>query len=146
MRGQMMRLSSSRRESILESTADRALAGEFGQVICLEAPEAVPAPACLLRVDGRSVYQRHGGVRYATHVQLSMEEQLVAQAQAAAAPAMTREQAARVLGASVTMLTEALTRRAPETHAALAHDRLVPGGVPAPPAAAVLARVAATRR
>src|SRR5262249_7621492 len=30
--------------SLLESIADRALAGEFEQVICLEAPEAVPAP------------------------------------------------------------------------------------------------------
>ena len=67
---------------LLESIADQALAGVFGQVVCLEAPEAVQPPAALVRADGRSVYQRHGGVKYATRVQLSAEEQLVAQAQA----------------------------------------------------------------
>jgi hypothetical protein len=39
----------------LEEVADRALAGEFGAVICLEAPEAAPVPASLRRADGRSV-------------------------------------------------------------------------------------------
>jgi hypothetical protein len=95
---------------LLEDLADRALTGEFEQVACLEAPEAVQPPASLLRADGRSVYQRHGGIRYATRVQLSVEEQLVAQAQASGAPALAREQAARLLGSSVTQLDAALTQ------------------------------------
>ncbi len=42
-------------------------------------------PRCrrsLLRADGRSVYQRHGGTRYATRAQLAMEERMLAQARA----------------------------------------------------------------
>jgi hypothetical protein len=45
--------------------ADRALASEFEPVVCLEAPELAEVPRSLLRADGRSVYQRHGGTRYA---------------------------------------------------------------------------------
>jgi len=52
--------------ALLEDLADRALRSEFEPVICLEAPEPVQIPASLLRADGRSVYRRHGGVRYAT--------------------------------------------------------------------------------
>jgi conjugative relaxase-like TrwC/TraI family protein len=58
---------------LLEEVTDRALAGEFGPVTCLESPEAAAAPALLRRADGRSVYQRHGGIKYATRVQLSRE-------------------------------------------------------------------------
>jgi hypothetical protein len=47
---------------LLEQIADRALAGEFEQVVSLEAPEAVPVPGGLVRADGRSVYHRHQGV------------------------------------------------------------------------------------
>jgi hypothetical protein len=97
-----------RQAALLEEVADRALAGEFGPVVCLEAPEAVPAPACLRRADGRSAYQRHGGVKYATRVQLSREEQLVAQAGARGAPSMTRDEAARALGAEADELEAAL--------------------------------------
>src|SRR6266516_2357572 len=93
---------------LLEEVTDRALAGEFGPVVCLEAPEAAVAPASLRRADGRSVYQRHGGVKYATRVQLSREEKLVAQAGAPGGPAMTREEAARALGAEVAELEAAL--------------------------------------
>jgi conjugative relaxase-like TrwC/TraI family protein len=92
----------------LEEVTDRALAGEFGPVVCLEAPEAAPAPVSLRRADGRSVYQRHGGVKYATRVQLSREEQLVAQAGARGAPSMTREEAAGALGADAAELEAAL--------------------------------------
>jgi hypothetical protein len=95
---------------LLESLADRALAGEFEPVVCLEAPEAVRVPECLLRADGRSVYQRHGGVRYATRAQLSAEERMVAQAQAAGAPAMAPDRVARALGVSVTRLDAVLTQ------------------------------------
>jgi len=93
---------------LLEDVADRALAGEFGPVVCLESPEAAPAPASLRRADGRSVYQRHGGVKYAAKVQLSREEKLVAQAGARDGPAMSAEQAARALGAETAELEAAL--------------------------------------
>ena len=74
---------------LLEETADRILRSEFDPVLCLEAPDPVDLPGDLVRADGRSVYRRHGGVRYATRAQLSMEERMVAQAQAATAPRMT---------------------------------------------------------
>jgi hypothetical protein len=121
---------------LLESIASRALAGEFGQVTRLEAPEPVPAPDSLRRTDGRSIYQRHGGVKYATRVQLSTEEQLVTQAQATGAPAMTRTQVARATGASVTQLDAALTR-GPQ-HAA-AQDWRTKTGLREDQAAALLA-------
>jgi hypothetical protein len=72
--------------AMIEDLADRALRSEFESVICLAAPEAVQVPRGLLRADGRSIYQRHGGVRYATRAQLAVEERLVAQAEAGAAP------------------------------------------------------------
>ena len=76
--------------ALLEDLADRALRSEFEPVACLEAPAPAEVPASLLRADGRSIYQRHGGVRYATHAQLSLEERMVAQARAGGAPRMTR--------------------------------------------------------
>ena len=93
---------------LLEETADRILRSEFEQVLCLEAPDPVDLPGDLVRADGRSVYRRHGGVRYATRAQLSMEEAMVAQAQAAAAPRMTRAAAAAALGADLARLERAL--------------------------------------
>jgi conjugative relaxase-like TrwC/TraI family protein len=94
--------------ALLEQVADRALAGEFGLVACLDAPEAAPVPAALRRADGRSVYQRHGGVKYATRVQLSREEKLAAQAGVRGGPCMSPEDAARALGATVQDLEAAL--------------------------------------
>ena len=76
--------------ALLEDLADRALASEFEPVACLEAPEPAEVPASLLRADGRSVYQRHGGVRYATHAQLTMEQRMLALARASGAPRMDR--------------------------------------------------------
>jgi hypothetical protein len=70
----------------------------------------------LLRADGRSIYQRHGGVRYATHAQLSLEERMLALARATGAPRMTRADAARALGADLAQLETALTGRAPDAH------------------------------
>jgi hypothetical protein len=52
--------------AMLENLADRALASEFEPVVCLEAPELAEVPPSLRRADGRSIYQRHGGTRYAT--------------------------------------------------------------------------------
>jgi hypothetical protein len=102
--------------ALLESIADRALRGEFDPVVCLEAPEPAEVPASLLRADGRSIYQRHGGVRYATATQLAMEERMHAQASATIAPRLTRAQAARALGADPARLDDALAGRAHATH------------------------------
>jgi conjugative relaxase-like TrwC/TraI family protein len=100
--------------ALLEEVADRALRSEFEPVACLEAPDPVQVPAGLLRADGRSVYQRHGGVRFATHAQLSMEQRMVALARASGAPRMDRAEAARALGADLAQLDRALAGRAPD--------------------------------
>ena len=104
--------------ALLEGLADRALAPEFEPVACLEAPEPVQVPASLRRADGRSVYQRHGGVRFATHAQLSMEQRMVALARASGAPRMDRGEAARALGADLAQLDRALADGAPDAHGA----------------------------
>src|SRR5207248_4994685 len=66
--------------ALLEDLADRALRSEFEPVTCLEAPEPADVPRSLLRADGRSVYQRHGGTRYTTRAQLAMEDRMTTQA------------------------------------------------------------------
>jgi conjugative relaxase-like TrwC/TraI family protein len=103
--------------ALLENLADRALASEFELVTCLEAPEPAKVPRSLLRADGRSVYQRHGGTRFATRAQLVMEERMLTQARASGAPRLTRAQAARALGADPVQLDAALTGHAPDAHA-----------------------------
>ena len=103
--------------ALLEDLADRALRSEFEPVTCLEAPEPVAVPRSLLRADGRSVYQRHGGMRFATRAQLVMEERMLTQARASGAPRLTRAQAARALGADPAQLEDALTGRAPDARA-----------------------------
>jgi hypothetical protein len=81
---------------LLLGLVDEALSGRAGDVVSLEAPEWPPLPASLRReLDGRSVYNRPGITRYATTAQLSMEDKLVAQAQAQSAPRLTRRQAAQ---------------------------------------------------
>jgi conjugative relaxase-like TrwC/TraI family protein len=102
--------------ALLEDLADRALASEFEPVACLQAPEPAEVPRSLLRADGRSIYQRHGGVRYATHAQLSLEDRMLALARADGAPRMTRADAARALGADLTQLEAALAGHAQDTH------------------------------
>ena len=104
--------------ALLEDLADRALRSEFEPVACLQAPEPAEVPRSLLRADGRSIYQRHGGVRYATHAQLSLEERMLALARADGAPRMTRADAARALGADLAQLERALAGRAQEAHGA----------------------------
>ena len=101
--------------ALLEDLADRTLRSEFEPVLCLEAPETVQAPSSLLRADGRSVYQRHGGVRYATRAQLAMEERMLVQARAAGAPRLTRADAARALGVDPARLEHALDGSARDT-------------------------------
>ena len=102
--------------ALLEGLADRALASEFEPVACLQAPEPVQAPAGLRRADGRSVYQRHGGVRFATHAQLTMEQRMLALARTSGAPRMDRAGAARALGADLTQLEAVLDGRSQDTH------------------------------
>jgi len=99
--------------ALLHELADEALAGTAEEVVCLEAPQWPPLPAHLRRkLDGRSVYSRPGTTRYATRVQLNMEEQLLRHAQRESAPHLSRAQAARLTGADVTELERALTDRA----------------------------------
>jgi conjugative relaxase-like TrwC/TraI family protein len=94
--------------ALLEDLADRALRSEFEPVLCLDAPEPAEVPRSLLRADGRSVYRRHGGVRYARRAQLTMEDRMVAQASAQGAPRMTRDAAAQALGTHLAQLEQAL--------------------------------------
>ena len=102
--------------ALLEDLADRALRSEFEPVICLEAPEPVEIPRGLLRADGRSIYQRHGGVRYATRVQLVMEERMLVQARAewraARGPRGSRARARRGPGAARQRAHRSRARRA----------------------------------
>ena len=98
--------------ALLEDLADRALRSEFDPVACLEAPEPAEVPRTLLRADGRSIYQRHGGVRFATHAQLTLEQRMLALARASGAPRMDRADAARTLGADLAQLDRALAGHA----------------------------------
>ena len=132
--------------ALLQDLADRALASEFEPVTCLEAPEPAEVPASLLRADGRSVYQRHGGTRYATRAQLAMEERMVAQAGAGGAPRVTRAQAAHALGADPARLEDALAGRAHDAREAQdardAQDTRTGSGLREDQAAAALAVLA----
>jgi conjugative relaxase-like TrwC/TraI family protein len=119
--------------ALLEDLADRALRSEFEPVLCLEAPEAVEVPRSLLRADGRSVYQRHGGIRHAARAQLAMEERMLAQASAVGAPRLTRAEAARALGAEQERLERVLGGRARD-----AHETRIGAGLREDQAAAVL--------
>ena len=129
--------------SLLEDLADRALASEFEPVICLEAPELAEVPRSLLRADGRSIYQRHGGVRYATRAQLAMEERMIAHADADGAPRVGRAHAAHALGADPNRLQDALIGRAQDVRemqdAREGHDQSAQTGLREDQAAAALA-------
>jgi hypothetical protein len=107
------RMSPEEAQELLLGLAEEALSGRSGEVLSLEAPEWPPLPASLLRnLDGRSVYSRPGVARYATAAQLSLEERLVAQAQAQDAPRVRGQLAARRLGADLAQLRAALAGRA----------------------------------
>ncbi len=91
--------------TLLHELADVALAGRVEPVVCLEAPQWLPLPTHLRReLDGRSVYTRPGTTRYATRVQLSMEEDLLRNAARPNAPCLTAAQAAGLLGADAAVL------------------------------------------
>ena len=97
--------------ALLDDLADLALSGQVEPVVCLEAPQWPPLPAALIRgLDGRSVYTRPGTTRYATRVQLSLEEQLLADAQRTGAPRLESAHAAALLGADAADLGTALAQ------------------------------------
>ena len=86
--------------SMLEALAARAISGEAGEsVALLSAPEWPRVPDCLRRSDGESAFRPHGAERYASQAQLTLEEQLLAQAQTPGAPRLDPDVAARLLGA-----------------------------------------------
>ncbi len=110
---------------LIQELADEAIAGRYEPVVAMEAPEWPAPPEYLRRAsDGRSVYTRPGTDRYATRVQLSMEEALLDAAQRQAAPYLAREQAARLLGADADTLDGVLREAA---HAARKDDTQVRG-------------------
>jgi hypothetical protein len=112
-------------QELLFGLAEEALSGRAGDVVCLEAPQWPPLPASLRReLDGRSVYTRPGTARYATAAQLTMEEKLVTQAQAQAAPRLPREQAAQRLGADAAQLDKQLRAPAHDTREQVTQDGL----------------------
>ena len=118
---------------LLLGLAEEALSGRGGDVVCLEAPEWPPLPASLRReLDGRSVYTRPGVARYATAVQLSAEERLVAHAQARRAPRLPGELAARRLGVDAELVAAQLRERAQD-----ADQQATRGGLRLDQAAAV---------
>ena len=129
--------------ALLEDLADRALRSEFEPVICLEAPELMEVPRSLLRADGRSIYQRHGGVRYATRAQLAMEERMIAHADADGAPGVGRAHVAHALGADPNRLQDALLGRAQDAREMQdvreGHDQPAQTGLREDQAAATLA-------
>jgi hypothetical protein len=99
---------------LLDRLADQALSGQAEQVVCLEAPQWPPLPASLIRAcDGGSIYTRPGTARYATRVQLSLEEQLLADAARPGAPRLSRAATAALLSSSTATLDTALREGAP---------------------------------
>ena len=109
---QVRQLAPSDAVQLLHQLASDTLAGRYGDVRCLEAPEVVHLPGRLIRADGRSVYRRHAGARYATLVQLTTEERMVARAGRALAPACEPARAARLLGSDARTLDAQLLLRA----------------------------------
>ena len=99
--------------AVLDELTDRALAGEFEAVVPMTAPQWPALPADLVREeDGSSVYTRPGTAHYATRVQLSMEEALLQTAQRQGAPCLSREDAARLIGADPAALDAVLRESA----------------------------------
>ena len=101
--------------ALVHELTDRALAGEAGQVLSLDAPEYPETPAYLRReLDGKSVYTRPGVTRYATSVQIAREKDLLDATAKEGAPHLTREESAKLLGAEADELEAAARARASE--------------------------------
>jgi conjugative relaxase-like TrwC/TraI family protein len=125
----------------LEQLTARAVAGQAGEEVCrLDAPEWPRVPDSLRRANGESIYRAHGGEVYATRAQLSLEKQLLADAQAEGAPCLSRDYAAQLLGADLTQL-ETLLRAD-----ALAPDGVTRGGLRLDQATAAFLALTSPRR
>jgi hypothetical protein len=96
--------------ALLPSLARQALATE---AVMLAAPEWPRVPDTLRRASGESVYTPHGAARYATSVQLTLEDRFLAHAQEQGAPRLNPVTAARFLGAQQAQLEAQL--QAPAT-------------------------------
>jgi conjugative relaxase-like TrwC/TraI family protein len=126
---------------LLGALTDRAIAGQAGEeVLRLDAPEWPRVPDMLRRASGESIYRAHGGELYATRAQLSMEAQLLADARVEAAPRLTPDLAARLLGADLTQLRAQLHPDAP------APDGVTQGGLRVDQAAAAFLALTSSRR
>jgi hypothetical protein len=90
---------------LLEGLTDRILAGEGGdRVHCVTAGEFPRVPDYLRRMSGESVYRAPGSRLYATEAQLTLEQRIIAQAQAELAPYLSPENSAELLGADLAEL------------------------------------------
>ena len=126
---------------LLEQLTDRAVAGQAGEEVCrLDAPEWPRVPDSLRRANGESIYRAHGGEVYATRAQLSLEQQLLADAQAEGAPRLPRDHAAQLLGADLTQLETQLHADAP------APDGVTRGGLRLDQATAAFLALTSPRR
>jgi conjugative relaxase-like TrwC/TraI family protein len=126
---------------LLEQLTDRVLAGEAGEEVCrLDAPEWPRVPGTLRRASGESIYRAHGRELYATRAHLSMEQQLLADAQSEGAPHLAREHAAALLGADLAQLETQLRAGAP------AGDGVTPGGLRLDQATAAFLALTSPRR
>src|SRR5690242_6904130 len=122
---QTRQMDSQEAQELLLGLAEEALSGRTGDVVCLEAPEWPPLPASLRReLDGRSVYTRPGTARYATAAQLSLEDKLLAQAQAQGAPRLPGDMAARRLCTDRALLEAQLHAAARSTREQVTQDGL----------------------
>ena len=101
--------------ALVHQLTDRALTGEAGHVMSLDAPEYPQVPGYLRReLDGRSVYTRPGITKYATGVQITREKQLLDATAKEGAPHLTRETSAWLLGAKAEELEAAALEQATE--------------------------------
>ena len=101
--------------ALVHQLTDRALAGEAGQVMSLDAPEYPQVPGYLRReLDGKSIYTRPGTTKYATSVQIAREKELLDATAKEGAPHLTKEESARLLGATQEELEEAAHVKATE--------------------------------
>ena len=88
--------------AVMDGLADRILAGDGGdRVHCVTAGEFPRVPDYLRRASGESVYKAPGSRLYATESQLTLERRIVAQAQSEAAPCLTAQRSAELLGAEL---------------------------------------------
>ena len=118
--------------ALVGQLTDRAIAGEAGQVMSLDAPEYPQVPGYLRReLDGRSVYTRPGTTKYATSVQIAREQELLDAAGEEGAPHLTKEQSAQWLGVTAEELEAAALTKATEP------TRQLPSGLTLAQAAAV---------